>query len=189
MEKDEAYQRLIEGNARYAAGKPRQAAVTAALRNDLYTNGQFPYAAIVACSDSRVPVELIFDAGPGELFVIRTAGNIVGLFEMGSLEFAVGQLKTLLVVVLGHDKCGAVRAAVDGGDFSPAIEAIMKEIRSGIKSVACGDSYEIYEDENIQYTLSKIAANPCISKASSDNLVRLVAAKYSLETGTVTFFN
>jgi carbonic anhydrase len=162
--------------------------VSAELRTKLFEKGQFPYAAIVGCSDSRVPMELIFDAGPGELFVVRTAGNVVGAFDMGSLEFAVDGLKTQLIAVVGHQLCGAVKAAIDGGDFSPGLEAIIQEIRHCAPDIAGGDLDDI-ENKNIKYTLSKIAANPVISKAVSEGRVCLAAGKYMLDTGLVSFFD
>ena len=155
---------------------------------DLCKNGQKPYAAIVGCSDSRVPVEIVFDCGMGELFVIRTAGNVVGSFELGSLEFAVSVLKVPLIVVLGHDYCGAVKEAANGAKVPEEIEMILKEIRDGLE-IAEGKSYADYEDENIMHTLSKIAADPIMSKFIAQGELRLAAAKYSLETGIVSYFN
>jgi carbonic anhydrase len=187
MTSEQAFNRLKEGNSRYAAGATQLSGVTAELRSDLFINGQFPYAVIVGCSDSRVPAELVFDAGPGELFIVRTAGNIVGPLQMGSIEFAVMNLKAPLVVVLGHQKCGAVVAATTDGKFTPSLQAIVDEIRCCAPNVV-GSNPDIIEDENIRYTLSKIADNPNISKAVSEGALRLVAAKYSLETGVVSFF-
>jgi carbonic anhydrase len=187
MKSEEALKRLKEGNARYAAGNPMQSGVSAELRTELSTKGQFPYAAIVGCSDSRAPVELIFDVGPGELFVVRTAGNIVSPTQMGSLEFAVANLKAPLIVVLGHQKCGAVAAATTTGDFSPSLQAIVDEIRCCSPNVIGGNP-EAIADENVKYILSKLASNPCISKAVSEGAVQLVGAKYSLDTGVVSFF-
>jgi carbonic anhydrase len=198
MTYEEALKKLIDGNKRYAAGMPRQG-ITAELRASLL-KGQHPYAVVIGCSDSRVPVELIFDAMPGELFVIRTAGNVVGPLDMASIEFAVSAFKPPLVVVLGHQHCGAVRAALKGGEFSPSIQELLQEILASAASVLSDDtlnsyegvptddSHEGYEDENIRYTLSKITANPYIAKDVSEKTVHLIAAKYSLETGIVTFF-
>jgi len=185
---EQALNRLKEGNARFAAGTPWQAGVSSELRSHLYEKGQAPYAAIVGCSDSRVPMELIFDAGPGELFIIRTAGNVVGDFEIGSLEFAAGTLKTPLIVVVGHQQCGAVKAAIDGGEFPQSLEAVIQEIRCCAPDVSCCDENTI-ENKNILHTLSKIAANQFISNEVSKGNVYLAAAKYSLETGIVSFLD
>jgi len=190
MTHQEALKCLVDGNARYVAGTPRQTSVSSALRADLFTNGQHPYAVIIGCSDSRVPVETVFDAEPGELFVIRTAGNVVGPLEMGSLEYAVMHLKTPLVLVLGHQQCGAVRAAIDGGSHSPspALQALLEEILPSVPKTAVDNPHEVCENENIRRTLAKIAADSCIARAVSQGAVSLAAAKYSLETGKVSFF-
>ena len=188
MTHKEALNRLKEGNSRYAAGTPWQSSVSNELRTVLFSKGQSPYAAIVGCSDSRVPMELIFDAGPGELFVVRTAGNVVGNLELGSLEFAVDGLKTPLIVVVGHQQCGAVKAAIEGGTFSPCLQAVIQEI-CACSSDICGCDPGLIEDKNIRHTLAKIAADPLISKAVSQGTVCLAAAKYSLETGIVSFFS
>jgi len=186
MTSDQAIKRLADGNKRYAAGAARSG-VTGELRANL-VKGQSPYAVIIGCSDSRVPVEVVFDAGLGELFVIRTAGNVAGPLEIGSLEYAVIHLKSPLVVVLGHQHCGAVRAAVDGGSHSPALQAVIQEITPCVPREKGGNVYEICENENIKHTLAKIAADPVVSKAVSEGTLRLAAAKYSLETGLVSFF-
>jgi carbonic anhydrase len=186
MTSEQAFRRLVEGNGHYAAGTPEQTGVSADLRTSL-CKGQSPYAAIVGCSDSRVPVELIFDAGPGELFVVRSAGNVVGSTEMGSLEYAIEHLKTPLVLVMGHQHCGAVKAAVAGGTFSDSLEGLLREIRANIPNATSGDM-DAAENDNIRQAMAKIAANPVVAKAVSEGAVRLVAAKYSLETGKVSFF-
>jgi len=188
MTYEEAMKCLIDGNERYASGAPRKG-VTAEFRASLL-DGQHPYAVVIGCSDSRVPVELIFDAMPGDLFVIRTAGNVVGPLDMASIEFAIMALKPPLVVILGHQHCGAVYTALKGGgDFSPSIQELLHEVLSSAASVIRDSSHDKYEDENIRNTLSKITSNPYIAKDISENTVRVVAAKYSLETGKVTFFD
>ncbi|MDR1839740.1 MAG: hypothetical protein LBQ93_09205 [Treponema sp.] len=195
----EAIKRLVDGNERYIAGMPRQG-VTAEMRANLL-KGQNPYAVVIGCSDSRVPVELIFDAMPGDLFVIRSAGNVVSPIGMASVEFAVSSFKMPLVVVLGHQHCGAVNAALKGGEFSPSVQELLKEVLESANKVhgdssheSCegihsGDPNESYEDENIRHMMSKITANPYIAKSISENTVHVVAAKYSLETGKVSFFD
>jgi len=189
MTSQEAKTHLIKGNKRFVAGKPRHTSVSPKIRATLYEKGQNPYATIIGCSDSRVPLEIVFDAGPGELFVIRTAGNVVNILEMGSLEYGVLHLKTPLIVVLGHQNCGAVRAAIDGGNHSPAIQTLLEEIIPVVPRTPTDNPYEICENENIRRTVSKIAANQRIAKLITDGVVQLAAAKYSLETGIVTFFD
>ena len=186
---ENALQRLKEGNARFAAETPQQNIVTAELRNSLFKNGQKPYAAIVGCSDSRVPVEIIFDTGPGELFVIRTAGVVTGPMEIGSLELAIEFFKVPLIVVLGHQACGAVCAAVDGKSFTGCcIEDVLQELCCCTKKLEQGKPYDYYEDAVIQYTLKKLMSSSYISKAVFEGRVNLIGAKYSQDTGVVTFF-
>ena len=188
MTSDEAFKKLIDGNARYAEGTPVQRLYSEA-RTKLFEKGQNPYAAIVGCSDSRAPMELIFDAGLGDLFIIRTAGNVISNIGLGSLEYAVEALKTPLIVVMGHQQCGAVRAAINGGTFSPCMRAVIDEICKCSPDDICSCDQEEIENKNILYTLSKIAGNTVISKAVEEGRVRLAAAKYSLETGIVKFFD
>jgi len=188
MNSDEALKKLIDGNARFAAGTPVQRLYSEA-RTKLFEKGQSPYAAIVGCSDSRAPMELIFDAGLGDLFIIRTAGNVIGSIGLGSLEYTVEALKTPLIVVMGHQQCGAVKAAIHGGSFSPCMKAVIDEICKCSPDDISNCTQEEIENKNILYTLSIIAANTVISKAVEEGRVKLAAAKYSLETGIVTFFN
>jgi len=188
MTYQEAIDRLLEGNKRYVAGMPRHG-VTAEFRASLLA-GQHPYAVVIGCSDSRVPIELIFDAMPGDLFVIRTAGNVVGPLDMASIEFAISAFKPPLVVILGHQYCGAVYTALKGIDgFSPSIQELLKEVLASAAGVVSDSSHDKYEDENIKNTLSKIMANPYIAKDLAEETVHIVAAKYSLETGEVSFFD
>jgi len=188
MNSEEALKILILGNIRYAAGEPSIMNVSAEFRSELLKEGQHPFAAIVGCSDSRVPMELIFDAGLGELFVIRTAGNVVGDIELGSLEYAVEVLKTPLIAVIGHQECGAVKEAIHGGKFSKSMRVLIDEICRCSDGDICTCNQEEIEDKNILHTLSKIALNPIISKAVEEGKLRLAAGKYSMETGLVSFF-
>jgi len=185
---EESLKIIKEGNARYVAGTPKQR-LYSSVRADLLAKGQNPYAAIIGCSDSRTPMEIIFDAGLGELFIIRSAGNVIGEIGLGSLEYAVDVLKTPIIIVVGHQQCGAVKAAIRGGYSSPMMQVVINEIcKCSSKDVCTCDQEEI-ENKNILYTLSKIASNIVISKAVDEGRVKLYAAKYSLETGVVTFFD
>lgn len=188
MNSEMALKCLKEGNARFVAGTPLQR-MYSEMRANLFVRGQNPYAAIVGCSDSRAPMELIFDAGLGDLFIIRTAGNVIGDIGLGSLEYAVDELKTPLIVVMGHQQCGAVRAAIEGGTFSPYMYAVIGEIcKCTSEEISSSDPEEL-ENKNILYTLSKIATSAGISKAVDEGRLKLAAAKYSLETGVVSFFD
>src|SRR6187549_1649668 len=128
---DEALQRLKEGNERFLAGTARFPTVQKEVLADL-AKGQQPYATILGCSDSRVPPELVFDAGFGELFVIRVAGNVLGPTILGTLQYAGRHLQTPLFVVLGHEGCGAVKAALaskfDGAKHGSRIETLLEGI-------------------------------------------------------------
>lgn len=113
---EEAQKLLMEGNERFRTGQPLSKDLSLSKRSELMEKGQHPFAVIVSCSDSRVPPELLFDQALGDLFIIRIAGNIITPPELGSVEYAVEHLNTPLVVVLGHENCGAVTAAVQGGE-------------------------------------------------------------------------
>jgi carbonic anhydrase len=131
-------------NKAYIRSRLNPSALTNSIRLRLKEKGQHPYALIVTCADSRVPVEHVFNAGLGELFVIRNAGNVVGDFEMGSIEYGVHHLGVKVVVVLGHSKCGAVGATLAGGEVHGCIGTIVAEIKSGI-----GAETEPTEAENL----------------------------------------
>src|SRR4051795_13565486 len=124
---DRALARLLEGNGRYARHKEQHPDETLARRKELET-GQHPFAVILSCADSRVPPELVFDQGLGDLFVIRVAGNIADDDVLGSIEYAVEHLHTKLILVLGHEKCGAVSAAVEGNHDPGHLESLLSAI-------------------------------------------------------------
>jgi len=133
---DAALARLMEGNARFVAGEMVHPNLSAEKRAEL-ASGQSPYAVIVSCSDSRVPPELVFDAGPGDLFIIRVAGNVVGDDAMASIEYAVAKLNSPLVLVMGHESCGAVGAAVatetEDAKFGGSIHDLVETIRPAVQ--------------------------------------------------------
>jgi carbonic anhydrase len=131
---DAVLKELAAGNARYVAGKLTLATATPARRAEV-VRGQHPKAIVLGCSDSRVPPELLFDQGIGDLFVVRVAGNVAAPDTLGSVEYAAGHLGTPLVVVLGHTGCGAVAAACAGGHAEGHVEAIVEEIRPAVVAV------------------------------------------------------
>ncbi len=185
-----AFQKLNLGNQRFVAGKsihPRQDQVALAK----LANKQEPFAAIVACSDSRVPNEIVFDQGLGDLFVIRTAGQVAGEASFGTLEFGVAVLKTKLVVVMGHTECGAVKAAMDVPENPPgAISFLINSIRQAIEPVTSKEHATL--DEGIEANvLAQVNAirrrQPVLSKAFKQGEIIVVGAVYNLSTGIVTY--
>lgn len=154
-------------------------------RADTAKNGQHPYAVIVTCSDSRVPAEHIFNAGIGELFVIRTAGNVIGDHALGSVEYGMEHLGCKLVVVLGHTHCGAVDAALKGGAHG-AIASITDEINSCLPSGCDAREAEIL---NVKNSISRIMASDIIKEMTADGTFRVVGAIYDIESGKVSFLD
>jgi len=125
---DAALARLVEGNKRFVAGASKHDHADEARRCETHTSGQHPVAAVLSCADSRVPVEIVFDQGIGDLFVIRVAGNVADTNEIGTIEYGVGHLNIPLVVVVGHTKCGAVTAVVDGAKVGGSLPGLLDNI-------------------------------------------------------------
>jgi carbonic anhydrase len=193
VQADEALSRLLDGNRRFVAGNLNQLTGTALVRRRYaLAREQTPFAVIVGCSDSRVPPELIFDVTLGEIFVIRTAGEVVDSVALGSIEYAIEHLATRLIVVLGHQRCGAVSAAVsgatEGGDISivlnailPAVEATKDHAGDPIDNAVRADAREIAR--GLQIT------GPIIPPRVQSGEVKVVAAYYSLDSGQVELLN
>jgi carbonic anhydrase len=198
----EALQRLRTGNARFAAGKGGLSALTNHIERDKSVDGQQPFAAILGCSDSRVPVEAVFDQALGDLFVIRVAGNIVAPSQIGSIEFAADQFGTRLVVVLGHTKCGAVRATVSelqrpGGEGSPNLRSIVDRISPAVADIVRqnpDDDIEQLVEKAVRANIMRAAddlrhGSEVIENLASNDGLQIVGAEYSLDTGLVDFFD
>jgi carbonic anhydrase len=185
---------LIEGNERFVSGKLANKDLGQAKRDELL-KGQHPFAAVVSCSDSRVPPELLFDQGLGDIFIIRDAGNIVDPVSMGSVEYAVEHVKVPLVVVLGHEKCGAVTATVQGGEAPGSIGSIVQTIKPSVdKAKASGSNSqeELIEksaDENIKAVVAEIKKSPVVKEAIEHGHVKVMGAKYHLATGQVEWLD
>jgi len=187
---DEALKRLKQGNKRYVSGVMKRhdfAAERAAL-----AGGQNPFAGILSCADSRIAPEYAFDSGRGDLFVVRVAGNFADEDGIASFEYAVQFLGTPLLVVLGHEKCGAVEAAVktEKGDaeLPGHLPALVKKIRPAVYTAMNlpGDLLDNAIRENIKQTVENLkTATPVISKAVEENKIRVVGAIYKLENGQV----
>ena len=196
----EALTRLQEGNKRFAEGKSNYNSNDARRRNEL-VDGQTPFAIILGCSDSRVPAEIVFDQGLGDLFVIRIAGNIVAPSQIGSIEFAVETFQTPLVVVLGHTRCGAVAATSNQirqpqASRSQHLRSIVERIRPAVEPLS-----EIRTDltpeqllerairSNIRMSVNQLRhGSSFLEEIHDSGSLWIVGAEYSLESGEVDFF-
>lgn len=190
----EALKLLEDGNKRFAEDRLASKDVGSSRRAEL-VEGQKPFAIILSCSDSRVPPEIVFDEGLGDLFVIRVAGNVADTVALGSIEYAVEHLHVPLLIVMGHSGCGAVKATVEGGDIPPNIAAIAEKIKP---SVDIAKSKEKEEDaiieaavtENVKAVIKDIKAHSSIVKEMSESgKLKVVGAKYDLKTGEVEFID
>ncbi|MFZ3044874.1 MAG: carbonic anhydrase, partial [Desulfatirhabdiaceae bacterium] len=205
---DDALQKLMDGNNHYIKNNLTHAAMSNSATRTSLAKSQKPYAIILTCSDSRVPPEIIFDKGLGEIFVVRVAGNIPDPVVLGSIEYAAEHLGSQLVMVLGHERCGAVTAAVDSkgkSSGSANIDAVVKMIEPNVKLAtkdcdACRDEKNCAETKKSEYVECVIDVN---AKTVAANLtqkskilkhlveakkIRIVAAKYDLDDGIVTLF-
>ncbi|HPF19925.1 MAG TPA: carbonic anhydrase [Syntrophomonas sp.] len=188
----QALQRLKEGNERFRSNLQSKDCCSQR-RQELLTKGQTPFAVILGCSDSRIPPEVIFDQALGDIFVIRVAGNVVSAIELGSIEYGVEHLHTPLLVILGHDNCGAVKATVDGGEAPGSIGAIVDMIKPSVeKAKAAGasgdDLYEKACEENMRAMLAIVKQSPIIKEMVAHGQLEIVLAKYLQNSGVVVFF-
>ena len=187
-EAEQALAKLLSGNEKYLSGSITPN-VEASLRTDLATNGQHPYAIVLTCSDSRVPAELIFDSSLGDIFVIRTAGNVVSDFEIGSVEYAAEHLGSPLVFVLGHTNCGAVTAAVEGGDAGGKIQSIVNEIEPSVQKAKDADAEDVLSkaiEINVMNSVDKILSSDIINELMEEDKVEVVGGVYDINTGAIT---
>jgi carbonic anhydrase len=198
----ESLDRLREGNRRFVLGKQNPGAVAAPRQLAHLVDGQQPFAVVLGCSDSRVPVEIVFDQGLGDLFVIRNAGNIVAPSVVGSVEFAVDRFETRLVVVMGHSRCGAVGATIEAlqsrsSPESPNVNSIVERIRPAVLELMStplrGDPSALYHHAvraNVRASANQLRHGSAIlERMISDGSLMIVGAEYSLETGIVDFFD
>jgi carbonic anhydrase len=185
-----ALTRLLEGNKRFVAGK---GAAYTGFRAEL-ADGQSPFAVFLGCSDSRVPAELVFDVGLGDLFVIRVAGNIVAPSLMGSVEFSVSQFGTPLVVVMGHTRCGAIGATLrtlEGAQpDSRSLEAITNRIAPHIREAAATHQAEqrvtACVEANVRASVKGLYESRILYDSVREGRLAIVGAVYAVETGAVT---
>jgi carbonic anhydrase len=194
MTADEALARLQEGNQRFLAGKARFPTVQKDVLADL-AKGQRPYATVLGCSDSRVPPELLFDAGFGELFIIRVAGNVIGPTIAGTLQYAGSHLHTPLFVVMGHEGCGAVEAAVaskwqgvrQGSRVEILLENILPALDGLDPALPPEELMRAAVEANVRWTMKRVTESPEWQARLGEGVLRLVGAIYELRTGRVRF--
>jgi carbonic anhydrase len=187
-----ALRRLLSGNRRFAEGKPDHQNQDGARRAQV-ANGQAPFAVVLSCSDSRVPPEVVFDQGLGDLFIVRTAGNIAGTNELGSIQYAAEHLGPRLIVVLGHEKCGAVEAAMltedEVKDEPQELREVLTTIRPGIAAVPQeGDKdgrLSKCVEANVRANIQKLNASPGMAALIQKNAIEVVGAVYDLKSGQV----
>lgn len=198
----EALDRLREGNHRFVSGVRSVESLMSQLRRGDLVEGQEPFAVILGCSDSRVPVEMIFDQGLGDLFVIRVAGNIVAASQVGSVEFAAARFGTRLVVVLGHTRCGAIQATLDelqrpSDTQSRNLRSIVDRVRPSVEGLLATElrhNPEALAKEAIRSNV-RVSANylrhgsEILEQLIQNDSLLVVGAEYSLETGAVEFFD
>ncbi|MGK0374097.1 MAG: carbonic anhydrase [Arenicella sp.] len=201
MNADKALEKLIVGNRQYFEGTADGAELTITSRRQGITDGQNPFAVILGCSDSRVPAELVFNLGFGDLFVIRVAGNIVAPSQIGSVEFACQHFGTQLVVVLGHSHCGAINATVDSlmddvDKLSPNVASIVDRVTPAVLPIVKKNKFTDREDlihqamrANVEQSVNGLQVRSRILRGMvTKGQIRIIGAEYSIETGVVDFY-
>src|SRR5689334_18153054 len=189
---DEALAALVEGNERFVRGEARFPTVQKEILAEL-AKAQHPYATILGCSDSRVPPELVFDAGFGELFIVRVAGNVVSPEVMGTLQYAGVHLRTPLFVVLGHEGCGAVKAALavkhDGARERSRIALLLENILPGLQDIdarlAPQHLLDTAVEANVRWSMHQLLETPEAKARIAEGVMKMVGAVYELHTGRV----
>ena len=187
-----AIERLASGNARYVSGKLRHPHSASEWRKRLI-GGQAPFATILGCSDSRVPPELLFDQGFGDLFVIRVAGNVIDTDVVGSIEYGVDHLKTKLVVVMGHEGCGAVTAALQADEDLKQepneIRSLVSKIKPATKKVKQDLPFEkrlnLSVAENVRESVRQLKAVTDLAAAEKESRTQIIGCVYEIKTGRV----
>ncbi len=190
---DEALAMLKDGNDRWVAGAATNPNIGTQRRQDTAENGQQPLVTVLTCADSRIPVERVFDRGVGDVFVVRVAGNIVGAAEAGTIEYGVEHLKTPLLVVMGHTKCGAVAAAVSGAELHGKVAALVSTIKPAVDRATRNNPRAMGDDlarlavrENVWQSVFDLLKNSdeCRERVSSGKL-RVIGAIYDISSGKV----
>ncbi len=184
---DAALQKLIQGNQRFVQHQP-QYPDQSALRLKEVAQVQHPFATILSCADSRVPAEIVFDQGIGDIFDVRIAGNIATHEAIGSIEYAVVLLGSPVLMVMGHERCGAVTAAVQNeslpGDISTFVQAIKPALQK-VKNQS-GDAVENAVTANVQYQIEQLKHSKLLTEQVRSGKLKIVGGRYDLDTGRVT---
>lgn len=182
---DEALKALMDGNARFVGGKLASLDEDLAMLKAKTVGKQEPFAAVLSCADSRVPVEFVFDQSIGKLFVVRVAGNVASPEIIASLEYGVAVLGTKAIVVLGHGNCGAVKATIDAKSVPGQISVLYAPIRPAV--VQAGPNLDAAIDANARYQADLLGkASPLLAEAIQSKALKIVAARYDLASGSVT---
>ncbi len=183
----DAWRDLLQGNQRFIAGE--RAVMDFPNKRVELIAGQHPFAAIISCSDSRVPPELLFDQGLGDLFIIRVAGNVAGPIELGSIEYSIEHLHTPLLIVLGHQSCGAVDAAVQGpagGNIQSILNEIKPAVETAKKTHRTVNLVEDSVDENVKLVIKNILKrSPVTEEYVKEGKLTIIGAKYFFDTGKI----
>jgi carbonic anhydrase len=192
----EALALLLKGNERFAAANPRHGHESLARRKELIA-GQHPFATVLSCSDSRVPPELLFDQGLGDLFVVRVAGNVVATDDLGTIEYAVDHLHTPLVLVLGHESCGAVTAALEpeaarnkeAKDIQEVLALILPALKGIDPKLSLTERVSRGVESNARWSMQQLQNAPDLKEKIAGGHLRIVGGVYELETGKVRLLN
>jgi carbonic anhydrase len=192
-----ARKRLEDGNARFVAAQAAHPDQSGARRKRLSEDGQKPYVSVLACADSRVPPEVVFDQGLGDLFVVRSAGQVLDAAVLGTLEFGVAEFATPLLVVLGHSGCGAVKATIEalekktpasGTDIDALVKAITPSVHEAEElGAAKEDLLPVAVESNVDRVVEELGGAKILSVASKSHKLKIVGAVYDLTTGEVSF--
>jgi carbonic anhydrase len=183
---DAALQKLLAGNRRFTRHQPQYPNQSQARMQEL-AQTQHPFATVLTCADSRVPVEILFDQGMGDIFDIRIAGNIATPETVGSIEYAVALLGTPVVMVLGHERCGAVTAAVQNESLPGEISSLVKAILPAVDRVKglSGDPVDNAVIANVHYQIEQLKRSPVLTERLRSGALKIVGGRYDLDTGTV----
>ncbi|KAB8317024.1 carbonic anhydrase [Tolypothrix campylonemoides VB511288] len=184
---DAALQKLMEGNQRFAQHQPQYPDQSQARLQEV-AQAQHPFVTILSCADSRVPAEIVFDQGIGDIFDVRIAGNIAIPEAIGSIEYAVVLLGTPVLMVLGHERCGAVTAAVQNEALLGEIGSFVKAIKPAVERVKeqAGDAVENAVVANVQYQIERLKRSALLSERLQSGKLKIVGGRYDLDTGRVT---